>query len=129
MGLLSSSKSSSNTQNFYEANPLTVDEGLGVFSRGDTTVTQNITDGGIVSRALDSVDKAGAEQGQGFAALLEAANGLFDRGQSLIGQTQAAVADAYGQAVTQKSGTIDNRTMIVLGLAAVALVVFMRRGR
>jgi hypothetical protein len=123
VGLLSSSKSSS-TQN-YEANPVTTDEGIGISARS-SNVSVNVLDGGVVSRALDSVDKASAIGGQGFAALLDAANGLFDRGQALIGQTQTAVADAYGQARTDTAGTIDNRTMIVLAMAAVAAVVFMR---
>jgi hypothetical protein len=123
MGLFSSSKSSST--NNYEANPVTTDEGIGVSAR-NSTVSVSVLDGGVVGRALDSVDKANATAGEGFAALLDAANGLFDRGQSLIGQTQSAVADAYSQARTDTAGTIDNRTIIVLAIAGAAALFFMK---
>lgn len=73
----------------------------------------NITDGGIVARSLDTVDKV---VGTGFTELLDTAEGL-------IGRTQTLVADAYAQADANKSQTIDNRTLIVLALAAAAVLV------
>lgn len=119
MGLFSSSKSS--TTNLYEANPLTVDEGIGIAADG-STVAVSITDGGIVSRALDSIDRANATSGAGWAQLL-------DVGQSLIGQTQKHVADAYATARTESAATIDNRTLIALAAAVVAgLYLFNRKG-
>lgn len=115
---------------------LTLNSGaVGVSGDGNTLT---VTDGGTVARALDTVDRSNAlqgealdtllnTQGQGFQRLLEAADSLFDRGQALIGQTQSAVADAYGQAQANKSGTIDNRTLIVLAVAAGAAFVLTNR--
>lgn len=100
-----------------------VDSGLGV--SGDANVI-NVTDGGIVSRALDSIDLNNATNAAGFEQLLTAADRLFDRGESLIGTTQKHVADAYAVASQEAKGTIDNRTIIVL--AAVAGAAIIMRG-
>lgn len=116
MGLLSSSKSS--TANYYKANPLTVDEGVGVAAENSTV---NITDGGIVARALQTVDLSNATQNDGFSKLLAA-------GESLIGQTQKHVADAYASAKDSATGSIDNRTLIALGAVVVA-GIFMFNNR
>lgn len=70
------------------------------------------------SRALDSVDKSTALVGKGYEDLIEAAGDLFNRGERMIGQTQQAVQDAYRTANTDAKGTIDNKTIIVLGVAA-----------
>jgi hypothetical protein len=81
-----------------------------------------VTDGGIVSRALDTVDLSNALGFEGFQKLLDA-------GESLIGQTQKSVADAYGQAEANKAGALDNRTILVLGIAVavVAGIYFVNR--
>lgn len=117
MGLFSSSRS--NTTQNYEASPITVDEGIGI--RSDRS-TINIMDGGIVSRALDSIDRTNAAAGVGWQSLLDA-------GESLIGQTQKHVADAYAQAKTNTAGTLDNRTLIALAAVAVAGLYFLKRSR
>lgn len=82
----------------------------------------NITDGGIVSRALDTIDLSNALGYEGFQSLLDA-------GESLIGQTQKNVADAYAQAEANKAGALDNRTILVLGIAVavVAAIYFVNR--
>lgn len=81
-----------------------------------------VTDGGIVSRALDTVDLTNALGFEGFTKLLDA-------GESLIGQTQKNVADAYAQAEANKAGALDNRTILVLGIAVavVAGIYFVNR--
>lgn len=121
----SSSAQSSTTNNLD--NRVAVQDGVGVSNSTGTAIT--ITDGGIVSRALDSVDLSNATMNDGYKTLIDAATEVFNRGQGLIGQTQAAVADAYGQAQTAKAGTIDNRTLIALAVAGVAAVFFFSRGR
>ena len=81
-----------------------------------------VTDGGLVSRALDTVDLANALGFEGFQALL-------DKGESLIGQTQKSVADAYAAAEDNKAGALDNRTILILGIAVtvVAGIYFLNR--
>lgn len=120
-----SSKSSNDTLNTDKRNSVQTGNAI---SGDDATLTINTTDGGITSRALDSFDKGSALNGQGFTQLLTAASGMFDKSQGLIGQTQAAVADAYGQAQLTKQGSIDNKTLIALAAAAVVGLVIFKRG-
>lgn len=144
-----SSSSSTTTQNI-DKRIAVGDGGIGA-SADNSTVTINSTDGGLVARALDSVDRGNAINGEGFTALLDAsssnfeqvvgansdgfsqlidtASRLFTQGENLIGQTQKSVADAYSQAQNEKAGTIDNKTIIVLAVAgAAALVLSKRKG-
>lgn len=137
-----SSSSSSNTTNNYDKRVVTQD-GFGLSGDANnvaltTTTTNNVLDAGAikgaftfstdtVGRALDSIDASNATLGDGYGALIEAADNLFDRGESLIGQTQKAVADAYGQAQADKNGTIDNRTIIVLAAVGAAAVFALRK--
>ena len=81
-----------------------------------------VTDGGLVSRALDTVDLSNALGWEGFQALL-------DKGESLIGQTQKSVAYTYAAAEDNKSGALDNRTILILGIAVtvVAGIYFLNR--
>lgn len=103
-------------------NRITITDG-GIVSRAlDTVDLSNATVYGTTSRALDSIDLSGKRLETGYQSLIDAASSLFDRGESLIGQTQKSVADAYGQAQTDKAGGIDQKTIIVLAVAgAVAL--------
>lgn len=143
-----SSKSSSSSTTYNTDKRNAVQDGIGVSGDG-SSVAVSITDGGIVSRALDSIDLNNANQSQGFTQLLDAsgellgtitnsqasgfdklvsvAGDLFTQGQNMIGTTQKAVADAYGQAQNDKAGTIDNRTLIVLAVAAAAALAFVKR--
>ena len=130
-GSSSSAASSSNTYNTDKR--LVVDSGIGV-SADDSTVTLNVMDGGAIEQAfgfgnsaLDTVDLNNAMTAEGFTQLIEAATDIFNTGQSLIGQTQKSVADAYSQASTDKNQTIDNRTIIVLAGAAAATAAFIYR--
>lgn len=122
----SSSSRSTNTDK-----RLVTGEGSAGVSADNSTVSlvQNITDSGIVSRALDSVDLANATNEVGFSKLIDTANNLtsklFDKGESLIGQTQKSVADAYANATAAKSGAIDNKTLMILGIAAIGAVAIV----
>lgn len=121
------SRSSSTQETFNTDKRVVTESGIGV-SGNDNIISVTSTDGGIVSRALQTVDVNNATNAVGFQSLLDAASDLFNRGEKLIGQTQKSVADAYGQAQTQTKGTIDNRTIIVLAVAgAVAVFAFNRK--
>lgn len=89
---------------------------VGISGSGNSVA---ITDGGIVARSLDTVD---AIVDKGFTELLGTAEGL-------IGRTQTLVADAYAQADANKSQTIDNRTLIVLAVAAAAVLIAINWNR
>lgn len=112
------SSSSSQTTNNSDKR-ISIRDGTAVSGDGSTV---NITDGGIVSRALDTVDVANATNAEGFDKLLAASQNLFNN-------STKAVAGAYETALTEKAGTgIDNKTMIVLAVAGAAALVLARRG-
>ena len=95
----------------------------------NTNTNVSVTDGGIVARALDSIDVNNATNAEGFTKLLDTAGSWFSQGQSLIGQTQKSVADAYAQAQTEAKGTIDNKTIMVIAVAAVAGLAFVNKAK
>lgn len=105
---------------------IAVESGIGV-SADNSAVTLNVLDGGIVNEALKTVQINDALGAEGFNKLLSVAENLFNRGENLIGQTQKSVADAYSQAQTDAKSTIDNRTIVVLGVAAAAVGIFALR--
>lgn len=121
------SKSSSKQSTTNNDNRVAVEGGFGLSNSDRNTFSIQTSDPVIVSRALDSVDVANAGMSDGFTKLLESAGALFDRGESLIGRTQTAVADAYGRAQADVKGGIDQRTMIVLAVAGAAALAFSRR--
>lgn len=152
MGLFGGGNSSSTTQNTtnnYDKR-VAVDSGFGLSGDGNSVSIMN-NNAEVVARALDSVDKNNAIYGEGFTNLLDTSNSqfgkvinanqssfsqlldkatqMFNTSESLIGQTQKSVADAYNQAQTTAKGTIDNKTIIVLAVAgAVALVMISKKG-
>jgi hypothetical protein len=79
------------------------------------------------NRAMDAIELSNVTVSAGFTQLLDVAEGLFSKSEGLIGQTQQAVADAYGQAQTDAKGTIDNRTITVLAVAGVAALFLLNR--
>lgn len=138
--------SSASTNNSEQADNRIANESGAAISGDGSSITINSTDGGIVSRALDSIDVANATAGMGFTKLLDttssvvnaqnsgfnsllsAADKLFSKGESLITSTQQGLANAYSTATTEKGGTIDNKTIIVLAVAGAA-AVFALRGK
>lgn len=116
-----------------------VQDGIGLSGSSGNTISVQTVDAQIVGKALDSVNVSNALGADNFSKLLEksgdmfgqsldAMTKVFNEGQGLIGQTQKAVADAYGQAQNDKAGTIDNRTIIVLAVAGAAALVAMNKG-
>ena len=106
----------------------------------NTKTDINVTDGGLVGRGLDSVDKAvsgaldsvnmsNATNSDNFTKLLDTAGDWFNKSQGLIGQTQKSVADAYAQAQTESKGTIDNKTIMVIAVVAVAGLAFVNKAK
>lgn len=116
----SSSQASSN----YD-NRVAVQDGIGLSASSGNTISVQTVDAEIVGKALDSVNIGSALGAENFSKLLDVQKEMFNSSQGLIGQTQKAVADAYGQAQNDKAGTIDNRTIIVLAVAGAAALVAM----
>jgi flagellar biosynthesis/type III secretory pathway ATPase len=139
------SRSSQASSNYDQR--VAVQDGIGLSASNGNTINVQAMDAEVVGKALDSVNLATVQSGENYTALLEVSEGMFSKsmdvsegmfgksldamtkvfneGQGLIGQTQKAVADAYGQAQNDKAGTIDNRTIIVLAVAGAAALVAM----
>lgn len=120
-----SSSSSSTTQNFDKR--LAVGDGGAGITGDNSSIAINVLDGGIVSRAMDTVDLSNAIGREGFTKLLDTASLMFNKSESLIGQTQKSVADAYSQAQTDKAGAIDQKTIIVLAVAGAVAMFALRK--
>ena len=121
----SSSASTQETNNFDQRNA--VQDGIALSGSSGNAVTLNVTDGGIVTKALDSINLNNATNAEGFESLLSAAESLWQRGEKLIGQTQQSVADAYMTAQPEAKGTLDNRTIAVIAVAGAAALAFASR--
>ena len=132
--------SKSSTSNATETNNVdkrqVVDNGVGV-SSDSSTVTVNVLDEGIVKAALDSVNNsinatsaADATNGEGFSRLLGLADKLFTGAGELVGKTQdtaLAQIDRVNSAANDKAGSIDQKTVVVLGIAAAAALVLSKK--
>lgn len=102
----------------------------GVVATDGATINYNSTDAGIVKNALDFAAVADATNGDGFAKLLDTVDKLTTKTQdtstTLASRFQDNVMQAYTQAKADASGGIDQRTMIVLGVSAMAALAFMK---
>jgi len=129
MGLFGGGNSSSSTTNLTEQvdRRLAIGNGSMGLAGDNSFFSINQTDGGIAKAALDFAAGADASNGDGFSKLLSTASGLFkmqsDNATSLAGQTQQAVLSAYTNAASDKTSTIDNRTLVILALAAAGIAV------
>jgi hypothetical protein len=93
-------------------------------SSAATYVDITNTDYGAIGAALQFAGKTvDAVAGEGFAALLDMADGLFERTSAAQASAMDAVSQAYAQADADKQGAIDNRTLLILAAVAAVVVV------
>lgn len=133
MGGKSSPKTSSTTT-YENTDRRVVADGLGVGVSGDnnqTTYSVQMLDGGaiaqsadVVRAALETVSKADATAGDGFGRLLDLAGGLFEGGAGVIEKQQAMALQTLDRALEAKTGTIDNKTIMVGVIAAAVAYAF-----
>lgn len=147
MGLLSSSKSSASsststqttdkrivadgasTVESIDRSNIATGNAINLSARSDgknssTRINITQTDYGAVDAALQFAGKTvDAVAGQGFAALLDLADGLFERTSAAQADAMGAVSAAYAQADADKAGSIDNRTLLILAAVAAVVVV------
>lgn len=136
MGLFSSSNSASSATYNYDQRVVADGGGIGL-SGNSSTFNVNVLDGGVVNKAIDSLNTnfklVNDGAGEGYASLLGLTERLFDKSaaqqSSMASLVNKSVLDAYGQASGDAKGTIDNRTLITLAIAAAVVVgfVYMRR--
>lgn len=120
--------SSSNATNTTSTDKrMVVDQGIGI-SSDSSSVYVNALDGDIVKAALDTVKASDAVAGEGFGKLLDLTGKVFDVGSGVIKAGQQMTADAYQTATAEKSGSIDNKTIMILGIAGAAAWAFSKAG-
>lgn len=125
----SSSSSSSTTNNTDKR--IAVETGIGISSDG-SNITVEALDGDIVTKALDTVKAADATAGAGFQQLLTLADKLFTGAGQVVETTQATTLEqikSINTAQNDSKGAIDQKTIIVLGIAgAVAYAATRKKG-
>lgn len=135
MGGKSSSKSNATTTTSTTTNNvdkrLAIETGIGISSDGSTINVQAL-DGAIVSEALDVVKNADAVSGAGFSQLLTLADKLFTGAGAVVETTQETALEsikAVNTAANDSKGSIDQKTIIVLGIAAAGAFMVAKMGK
>lgn len=118
----SSSSSATTTQTTSTDKRMVVDNGVGV-SSDSSTVTVNAVDLDAVSKAFDFAGASGAAVITTMDKVLGLADTVLKGSLATVKGTNDVVAQAYETARTTQTGSIDQKTMMVLaGVAAVAFV-------
>lgn len=123
----SSSSSSATTTNTTDKR-MVVDQGIGISSES-SNVNVTTLDAGIVNKALDTVTAADAINGDGLDKLIGLADKLFTAGGDLIAKTQnasLAQLETINAAANDKTGSIDQKTMVILAIAGAAALVLVK---
>lgn len=131
MGGKSSSKSDQTTVTNNTDRRIANDGGLVAQDGSILSATFNTLDPEIVAKALDTVSASDALSGQGLSQILQLADKLTTKTQdsatALTSRYQADVLDAYSRSEADKTGGIDQKTMILLGGGALAALVMINR--
>jgi len=112
-----------------------VNESGNAISAENSTIDVNVEslDADIVNKALDTVQVADASNADGFSKLLTLADKLTSTTQStaatMAGTYQNDVLKGVARAKAEDAGRLDQQTIVVLGVAAVAGIVLMKRGK
>ncbi len=102
-----------------------------------STVTTNTLDGGAIggafkfstdmgNRALSTIDTGITRAYGAFDQLLQAAKANTAAASSETANFRADLKSAYSEATANKSGTLDNKTIMILGVAVAALLILKR---
>lgn len=98
------------------------------FSYGVATTGQNADLlAGSMNKAYSFAAESNATLGAGFTQLLSAGMQMFGENLKAVNNAGQMTAQAYQTATAEKSGSLDNRTILILGVAAMAAFAFMSR--
>lgn len=136
MGKSGSSSQANQATNTSSHDSRIVNESGIVARDSNVQVTTNTTsvDPEIAKAAFNFASGADARNGEGFDKLLSVAAELTNKTQdsatSMAARYQGDLLQAYDQARTTTPGGIDNKTMMVLGVAGAVAVaaVFAKKG-
>lgn len=118
----SSSSSATTTQTTSTDKRMVVDNGVGV-SSDSSTVTVNAVDLGAVEAAFGFAEGSGALLAGSFDKVLKLADTVLTGSLNAADKSTALVSSAFETAKNTASGSIDQKTMMVLaGVAAAAYI-------
>lgn len=102
----------------------------GIIATGGSSIVANIErmDGDIVKAALEFATNASDDNSVNFGKLIELGSDMFTRGATMLETGQQTVLQAMASAENDKRGAIDQKTVVVLGIAAAAALV-MTKGK
>lgn len=123
------SSTSTTTNNNIDRRQVVAEGAFGLAADGATvSITNNSLDGEVIGKALDVVAQSDATNGDGFNSLLRLADKFISGAGDVIGKTQETTMkqiEAVNMAANDKSGQIDQKTMMVaVGAAAAVAIAF-----
>lgn len=126
MGLFSSNKAIANNETNNLDLRVVADAGSIGLSGSNSTF--NVLDGGVIAKAMDTMKMVNDSAGEGYSKLLDVTKSMFDKNteqaSAMAGTVEKNVLDAYRNAASDATGSIDNKTIlaivVVAGLAFVA---------
>lgn len=128
MGGKSSSKSSADQRTTTQNWDNRIVTESGIVAAGGSSIVANIEslDGEIVKKALDFAAEGSDDNSNNFAKLIEFGGELFGKGAAMLQTGQDTVLQAMQSAENDKRGAIDQKTVVVLGIAAAAALVMVK---
>jgi hypothetical protein len=128
MGGRSSSSSNQATNTYNTDKRIANDGGFVAQDGGVINATIQSVDKDIISKALDTIGMADATNGESFGALLTLADKVITGGGELLATGQQQVLSSLQTLQTEKQGSIDNKTIVLLAAAGAAAYVLSKRG-
>ncbi|GGI16897.1 hypothetical protein [Oxalicibacterium faecigallinarum] len=124
----SSSQANQTTQTSSYDNRIVTESGI--VAAGGSSIVANIEsmDGDIVKAALNFATDASDDNSANLGKLIEFGTKLFTTGADMLQTGQQTALAAMASAENDKRGAIDQKTVVVLGIAAAAALV-MTKGK
>lgn len=124
-GSSSSSSTATTTQN-TDKRQVVDNQSVGV-SSDSSTVNVQMTDLGAISSAMQMLSNGGQGISDSFDKVIGLADTLLKGSLDTVKTSNAVVSQAYETAQTTTNGSIDQKTMIVLAVAAAGAFVLGKK--
>lgn len=124
----STSSTTTNTTNI-DRRQVIADGGYGIASDNATVQIESV-DGVILNKALDVISASDATAGQGFNQLLSLTEKLFAAGGQILDKTadtSMAAVSAVNTARNDAQGSIDQKTLVILGAVGLGAAYMLKK--
>jgi hypothetical protein len=99
----------------------------GVVATDGAVINYTGLDADVAKAAFDTVQIADAQNGEGFGKLLSLADKIISGGGAMLTKGQDQVLQAAQSVQAEKQGSIDQKTIMILGVAAAAAFAMSRK--